>query len=153
MDSEYNFFQIDKPASIGKNWKGGVSMRSPGAKKSNFGSLNEGPRRSENYDLTVFTGAGADTMNPQKEVGVGFGTDRGEYNYNPYELGSTVLKMLNDKLLMTGLGDVEKAQRDVSDKKEASADGMLINKNYPSEGWSTFGKKYDKKKPYQGGLL
>lgn len=76
---------------------------------------------------------------------------------NPYVWGSTVKKVRDDQFFRmtmdhdsTGNG-IEKPAFDVMDTDVASADGMNAYKNYPTEGWRSFGGKYDFM-PYTGVL-
>ena len=90
---------------------------------------------------------------------------------NPYIWGSTVKRFRDDQFFrMTmehypyrdGLEDfgdysaddphyVDKPKHDVMDTDEVQAEGMNAYKNYPSEGWRSFGGKYDFL-PYTGVL-
>ena len=46
---EYNFFQFD-PSQLGADWKqANHQINSPGTKMSNFGILNYGFRRDDDY--------------------------------------------------------------------------------------------------------
>jgi hypothetical protein len=69
-----------------------------------------------------------------------------EYNYNPYGkdgVGTQQnpnFRVLNDWLQITGLGDIDVVTDDVMDQDEVAAEGMLQYRNYPSEGYSSFGK-------------
>jgi len=150
MSNEYDFFQID-PGSIGSDWVGGNQareMRPPNAVISNYEAKKYGTARSDDYTRVVFDNAHEE--NPQKQVGVGFGTDMGWYNYNPFVLLSTIIRTLDDKMTRIGMGNIDVMHNDVSDQNEVDASGMVSGKNYPSEGWSSFGGKYDAEAPYQG---
>ena len=150
MANEHDFFQLD-PGSIGQDWKGGNQarqMRSPGNVMSNYEALKHGSARSDDYTRVVFDNAHEE--NPKRVLGIGFGTDMGWYNYNPYVWGSTVEKVLNDKMIRMGMGTIAVEHDDVSDKDEVSAEGMQQHLNYPSEGYRSFGGKYDFEEPYQG---
>ena len=150
MSNEYDFFQVN-PGSVASGWATGNStqqFRRFGTRMSNFGALNFGTRMSSDYTRTSFDNAHEE--NPQKAVGVGFGTDRAEYEYNPYVWGSSVKRTLDDKMTKMGMGSVDQPGADVSDQQEVAASGMVSGKNYPSEGWRSFGGKYDFHKPYQG---
>jgi len=150
MGNEHDFFQLD-PGSIGQDWKGGSQarqMRSPGNVMSNYEALKYGTARSDDYTRVVFDNDHEE--NPGRVLGVGFGTDMGWYNYNPYVWGSAVKKVLDDKMIKMGMGSIAVEHDDVSDKDEVEASGMSQYKNYPSEGWRSFGGKYDFEEPYQG---
>jgi hypothetical protein len=160
MANEHDFFQLD-PGSIGQDWKGGKQarqMRSPGNVVANYEALKYGSARSDDYTRVVFDNAHEE--NPGRVLGVGFGTDMGWYNYNPYGWGSTVLKTLDDQLTRMGMDQagtgtyahgfsISVLHDDVSDKDEVEASGMQQYK-YPSEGWRSFGGKYDFEEAYQG---
>lgn len=155
MANEHDFFQLD-PGSIGSDWVGGEQakeMRPPNAVISNYEALKYGAARSDDYTRVVFDNAHEE--NPQGAVGVGFGTDRGWYDYNPYVWGSTVLKTLDDQFTRMGMDtsdgfSISVIGEDVSDRKEVNASGMVSGKNYPSEGWRSFGGKYDFHEDYRG---
>ena len=155
MANEFDFFQID-PSTIGSDWVGGDQareMRAPNAVISNYEAKKYGAARSDDYTRVVFDNAHEE--NTQVHVGVGFGVDRGWYDYNPFVWGSTVLKTLDDQFTRMGMDmstgfSISVLHDDVSDKDEVEASGMVSGKNYPSEGWRSFGGKYDFQKPYQG---
>lgn len=155
MANEYDFFQLN-PGSIGSDWVGGnqaKEMRSPNAVISNYEALKYGTARADDYTRITFDNAHEE--NPQGRVGVGFGTDRGWYNYNPFVWNSTILRMLDDQFTRMGMDtsdgfSIGVLHDDVSDRDEVSASGMVAGKNYPSEGWRSFGGKYDFAEPYQG---
>lgn len=150
MANEYDHFQFD-PGSIGSDWKGGAAARqlkAPGAKISHFEAMKYGTVRSDDYTRVVFDNAHFE--NPQRVLGVGFGVDRGWYNHNPFVWLSTVKRVLDDKMHRMMMGSIGVVADDVSDRDEVDASGMQSYKNYPSEGWRSFGGKYDFEKAYQG---
>lgn len=154
MANQFDFFQFD-PGSVGDDWKGGsnmVALRPLDSRMSNWGALNRGPRRADDYTRTTYDFAHVENEKP--DVGIGFGTDRAEYDYNPYVWGSTVKRMLDDKAHKMTMGDVDTPKADVMDRKESDAtqDTPLGTtfKNYPKEGWSSFGKKGDKAITFAG---
>jgi len=154
MSNDADFFQLS-PGSIGSDWAGVTthpSLRSPMDKMSKYGALNYGPRRSNDYELT--TPGFQFIQNEKPEIGSGFGVDRGYFEYNPYVWGSTVKRVLDDKQTKMGLGGIDQPGRDVIDKKLADPvqDTPLGTtfKNYPKEGYSSYGKKGDKAIPWAG---
>ena len=150
MANEYDFFQLD-PGSIGQDWKGGDQarqMKSPGNVVSNYEALKYGSARSDDYTRVVFDNDHEE--NPSRVLGIGFGTDMGWYNYNPYVWDSTINKVMDDKMIKMGMGSIAVEHADVSDENEVDASGMSQYKNYPSEGWRSFGGKYDFEEAYQG---
>jgi len=79
-------------------------------------------------------------------------------NHNPYLLGSTVKWTRDDQFIRmtmskntgssTEATQVDPPMFDVMDTKRATAEGILATtnygtKNWPTEGWSSFGKKGD----------
>ena len=150
MANQYDHFQLD-PGSIGSDWKGGDAsrqLRPPSTKVSHFEAMKFGTVRSDDYTRVVFDNAHFE--NPQKVAGVGFGVDRGWYNYNPFVWLSTVKRILDDKMHRMMMGSIDVLNADVSDRDEVDADGMQSYYNYPSEGWRSFGGKYDFEEAYQG---
>jgi hypothetical protein len=151
-----------------------VPIRRPfNMKVSNFVALEIGPRLSwdttrvntmpfkaagESYDLNVLTedsGRGHDVQ----LFGVGV-------NYNPHLWGDSIHYVRNDQFIRmtmsrntgttTEATDIDPPKFDVMDTKERSAEGIEAAananlKNWPSEGWRSFGGKYDFELPYMGG--
>ncbi|RKX64733.1 MAG: hypothetical protein DRP42_05935, partial [Tenericutes bacterium] len=72
-----------------------------------------------------------------------------ERDENPYVLGSSIKRIRDDKFTRMGMGSNDQPKFDVMDTNEVHS-GMLADKNYPSEGWSSFGGKYDGYAPYDG---
>lgn len=158
MSNQYDNFAFD-PSSIGSDWKFGTQsafgMRPVSARISNWNIDYTGPRNTGDYTRTTFGFGFKGTIeNPQKAVGIGFGTDMAEYNYNPFIWGYAVshLRASNDPMfkMTEGRGTIDLPKKDVMDKKEVDASDMSAYHNYPSEGWSSFGKKYDKARAWLG---
>jgi len=168
--SEYDNFAFD-PGSVGSDWKSGTQsafdLRPLASRIARWNIDYVGARDSDDYTRTSLGFAFKDTIeNPRRQVGLGYGTDMGEYNYNPFVWGYAVAhrKMLDDSLFMMGMAhagtnlaayndagmSVDAPKKDVSDMKEVNASGMSAYKNYPSEGWSSFGKKFDKERAWAG---
>lgn len=155
----YNFdlFQI-QPHKVDDGWAtgDGQAMRQYDARISNFNAMYRGARMAT--DRTRTTLDFALQLNPREVVGTGHGTDWAEYNYNPYVWGSTVKRVLDDQAHKMGMDHELGATHsifhmDVSDMDEVTAAGIaagLSFLNYPTEGWNSFGKKYDKHTTYQG---
>jgi hypothetical protein len=126
-------------------------------KISNFGALRVGPRSGVTADYTGVTHGfkSADELaNPKVTYSVG-GEDPHRV-VNPYVWGSTVKKVRDDEFTMQHAGsrrtrEPELPAADVMDTKLAKASGMSAPKKYPTEGWHSFGGKYDIL-PYNGVL-
>jgi len=153
--------------------RSGVSsvIRRPLAMKmSNFGALEVGHRLSSDYTRTntmafKAKGESEDWAIITEDTGVGsnirlFGVT---VNHNPYIWGSSVKLTRDDQFLrMTMAKDTDSVsidlpKFDVMDEKERTAAGINATsnaglKNWPSEGWRSFGGKYDFL-PYSGGTL
>ena len=162
------------PSSLGNDWKSGsqppVDLRPLGFRMSTFNINYGGPRNPYNYGRTLLTysfkGKLEGPFQPNTFMGIGYGTDPGYFKYNPYIWGLAVahLRMLNDTMFMMGMyhsgknlskyhdsgADLAYPRLDVSDTKGVKAEGMLNYHNYPTEGWSSFGKKRDKERPWIG---
>ncbi len=121
--------------------------RPPNAKMSNPAFYRVGGRMTRDYTRTLF-GSPDPRINPQREINDGFlghGVDWALFNYNPY--GKTEIdgknpnfRVKNDWLQITGMGDITVVTDDVMDQDEVKASGMVQYRNYPSEGYSSFGK-------------
>jgi hypothetical protein len=137
-------------------------------KMSNFGALNVGARLSGDYTRTntmVFKAKGEseDWNVLTEDTGIGSNVAaRGmNVNHNPHIWGDSIKFVRDDQFIrMTMSNNNEGAQIDppkfdVMDSKERSADGIddlgQPFKNWPTEGWRSFGGKYDF--PYAGGIL
>lgn len=158
MADQFDNFSFD-PGSIGSDWKFGTQpafdMRPIASRIARWNIDYAGPRNSSDYTKTVFGFKfKGEIENPKKEVGIGFGTDMAEYNYNPFVWGYAVShrRVLADPMfkIMEGRGTVDIPKKDVMDQKEVAASGMSAYKNYPTEGYSSFGKKYDKARAWAG---
>jgi len=159
----FDFFQV-QPHKLEADWAvpdptvagNAQAMRHYDAIISNFNAMYRGARMAT--DRTRTTLDFAKQQNPKEMVGVGHGTDWAEYNYNPYVLGNTVKRVLDDQAHKMMMDHDRGAAHsifhiDVSDMDEVTAAGIaagLSFLNYPTEGWSTFGKKYDKHAVYVG---
>jgi hypothetical protein len=149
---QFDNYQLN-PQDIGSTWvfEGDQihSNRSSSSVISNYNMYFVGARMT--YDRTKTTFGSPDPrINPPRVINDGFlghGVDWSLFNYNPYGkdgVGTQQnpnFRVLNDWLQITGLGDLDVVTDDVMDKDEVSADGMLQYRNYPSEGYNSFGKK------------
>lgn len=170
--SEWNFFQIE-PHTIGDDWAAGAyghQLRSLDMKMSNFGSLNFGTRRSDDYTRVVYGFKEKGIMEGADAFGIhdlrGSGQYEGERDRNPYVWGGTVKKIRDDQFVRMGMSmggkdelmgrdtpnhQVDEPSMDVMDTKESHGP-WIAGKNYPTEGWKSFGRKYDGYRAYDGTL-
>lgn len=155
-------------------------MRRFGTRVAKFNVDYFGPRLSQDYTRTTLGFASkGDFENPpfqdhEKHQGgeymmVGRGSQndsQGRFVYNPFQWGKTAahLRMLDDSMFVMGMyhggrnlpdygdtgADMVYPRRDVMDEKMTKASGMEQYKNYPKEGWASFGRKYDKQRPFAG---
>lgn len=168
--SEWNFFQFD-PRQVGNDWAVGSrkqQYRMPGMKMSNFGALNFGSRMSTDYTRINFGFEGKAKLEGSDKFGL---TDlpwgqEAERNQNPWVLNSTVKKVRDDQFTRMGMSKGGKDQHGLNNPTphqvdEPDFDVMDINVskgpwtvgiNYPTEGWRSFGGKYDFHIVYDGTL-
>jgi len=141
-------------------------------KMSNFGALNIGNRMSIDYTRTELTYISKDNLADwhtiTEDAGPGrlLGMRGTNVDVNPYVWGSTVKKFRDDQFFRmdmehpatsSGLlndddfaslypagtpADIAKPDFDVMDTNLVHS-GMNQYKNYPTEGWRSFGGKYD----------
>jgi hypothetical protein len=129
---------------------------------SNFGALWVSPRMDADYTRTVLTFESKDDYSNWKLAATDDGAGglvglRGTVvDNNPYLWGSTVKKVRDDQFFrmdmdnnVDGIG-IDKPKFDVMDTNVVQS-GMNQYKNYPTEGWRSFGGKYDFL-PYTGVL-
>jgi len=145
--SEYNFFQ--------------PTIENSTTKMSNFGADVVGPRMDSDYTRTSLGFADKDNLSDQnvitEDTGIGQNVDGRSINieHNPYLIGSSLKRTRDDQLFRMEMTDnrgtsIDMPKFDVMDRKVLDATGMVAGKNWPSEGWRSFGGKYDFI-PYQGG--
>lgn len=152
---QFNGFQLD-PSTVGEDWAFSGDQahgnRPPDSKISNPQYHFVGAKSSADRTKVVF---GHDReQNPQNwDIGdgeLGQGVNWALFNYNPYGRqdvwNSTVdqnpnFRVMNDWLKITGLGDINVPEDGFSDKNEVSATGMVQYRNYPTEGYHSFGGK------------
>ena len=164
MTDQFDDFQIN-PATIGSDWvftgQQATINRAPNSQLSNP-QMHFVEERNSN-DRTVIKFGYDHQENPPRTIGSGFsghGVDWALYNYNPYGMavlldGTTPdqnpnFRVMNDWLLITGMGGLTVETMDVSDKKDIDPAGMIAYRNYPTEGYNSFGKKGDKEWSWQG---
>jgi hypothetical protein len=154
MGTEDNFYQIDHTGVDSSTLGVSIWTRDLDMRMSNFGALFYGDRNSDDYTRTLLDFESKDEL-------VEEGAKRSSWNYaerdeNPYIWGSTVKKTRDDQFIRMGMykdndADIDYPKFDVSDTNLVDAANMVSGKNYPSEGWRSFGGKYDFL-PYSGGI-
>jgi len=128
------------------------------SKISNFGALFVGQRSADDYTKTVLWFANKDNSSDVNAIRPEW--QYAERNENPLVWGSTVKYVRDDQfsrlLMSTSAGaQVDPPKFDVMDAKERTAAGILATanagiKNWPTEGWHSYGGKYDGSDPYMG---
>lgn len=165
--SEYEFYQIDSTGvkepdrdADARSEKAVPIRRALDAKISDFGAKNVGSRMSIDYTRTVLDFESKDDLSDQnmqtEDTGIGQNVaGRGiNVDHNPYLEGSSIKKVRDEQSFRMGMSDnrgisIDAPKFDVMDTKSIIS-GMVAGKNWPSEGWRSFGGKYDFE-PYQGG--
>jgi hypothetical protein len=144
-----------------------TTIRRPvGMKISNFGALNVGLRMTSDYTRTGLgfkdKGESEDWAVITEDTGIGQNVRLNgvSVNHNPHVWGDTIKYVRDDQFIRmtmtkdTDSIDVNPPKFDVMDTKEVSASAIddlgQPFKNWPSEGWRSFGGKYDFL-PYNGG--
>lgn len=153
---------------------GKTVIRRPFAMKmSNFGALEVSNRLPAGHDYTRTNtmafkakGESEDVNVITEDTGMGqnvrlFGVT---VNHNPYLVGNSIklkrddqffrMTMSKDTGTSTAATEIDPPKFDIMDTKERTAEGIALAansglKNWPSEGWRSFGGKYDFL-PYQG---
>lgn len=172
MSNEWSFFQIE-PRTVDDDWAAGEyshQMREFDVKMSNFGAMKFGTRRSDDYTEVAYGFKQKGIMEGAAAFGLhdlrASGDYEAERERNPYVWGSTVKKVRNDQFVRMGMSmggenvltgydtpnhQVDEPSEDVMDTK-ASHGPWVSGKNYPTEGWRSFGGKYDFHVAYDGTL-
>jgi len=152
----FDFFQVAH-TGVDSVTKGvAAQTRDLDMKMSNFGAMNIGARMSSDYTRTSLDFKSKDEMeNPTLPS---FWLDA-EHNDNPLVLGSTVKYTRDDQFVRMGMSKsdgvgIDQPGFDVMDKKETTPGRTnAVIKNWPTEGYRSFGGKYDFQTPYTGGTL
>lgn len=165
--SEYDFYQIDHVGvdepdrdADARTDKAVPIRRAADMKISNFGAKNVGSRMGIDYSRTVLDFqskdelADRDTITKDEGIGSNVAARGTNVDHNPYLDGSTVKKTRDEQAFRMGMSDnrgnsVDAPAFDVMDTN-LIVSGMVAGKNWPSEGWRSFGGKYDFM-PYTGG--
>lgn len=129
-------------------------------KMSYFGSNKVGARLGDDYTRVTSAFKDKDELADWSRIKPEW--QYAERNENPLLAGSTIKYVRDDQFIrMTMSKDngayIGKPAFDVMDSNEVTADGIAASsnaaiKNWPSEGWRSFGGKYDFL-PYDGGIL
>ena len=173
MGNEWEFYQIphvgvpepDRDAYTRTDVKTTI-RRALDMKMSNFGALWVGKRRTNDYTKLDYGFEQKGILEGAAEFGVHTWTQDAEKNENPLVWGGTLKYTWNDEMFKMGMDTDDSVLRaggsksksypvsfpkyDVMDTKLVDAAGMTIKINWPSEGWRSFGGKYDFL-PYSGG--
>jgi hypothetical protein len=144
---QFDNYQLD-PNALGSDWVFSGDQvhgsRSPNSKISNYNMYFVGARSTIDRTRTVLGGPDP-RINPPRVIGAGYsghGVDWAEFNYNPYSKVNPNFRVYNDYLTIWGLGSLDVDSHDVVGYvEEAKAEGMLQYRNYPTEGYNSFGKK------------
>lgn len=147
-----------------------VPIRRPvDMKISNFGALAVGSRMDSDYTRVYLgfkaKGESEDWAKMTEDTGTGqnVGLRGTTVVHNPHVWGSSIKYVRDDQFIRMTMSkdsegiEVDPPMFDVMDSKERTAAGLLdvdnaAIKNWPSEGWRSFGGKYDFL-PYMGGTL
>jgi len=172
MNDEWGFYQIPHTGLVGvenEQVREDVDVqffRTSDMKIANFGALNMGPRRSDDYTRTELFFPDKDNLSDWRVITEDGGAGgRGglrsvSVDVNPYVWGSTVKKIRDDQFFRMDMvnnetdNEIAKPKFDVMDTDVVTAEGIVdlsLYKNYPTEGWRSFGGKYDFL-PYTGVL-
>jgi len=161
---QYAFFQIPHTGVVSTTYGNPVQTRDLNMRMSNFGALwiaDAVGRSTVDYTKLKYGFEAKGAMEGAAEFGLHDLVQDAEMNDNPLVAGSTVRYTRNDEMFKMGMatddtGDKEITYAvsfpkfDVMDTKVVKPDNMASNRNYPSEGWRSFGGKYDFL-PYIGG--
>lgn len=164
--SEFNFYQIDatgvqEPDLDAARTDSSVAIRRAVDEKiSIFGANAVGARKSSDYTKTSLDFQSKDDLLDHNvlvaDTGMGSNVPgRGiNVDHNPYLIGSSVKRVRDEQAFRMGMSDnrglsVGLPSFDVMDTNLVDASGLAAGKNWPSEGWRSFGGKYDF--PYTGG--
>jgi hypothetical protein len=141
---EHNYFQLNPVTDMGETLGVATQTRALSMKMSNFGALNSGGRMSTDYTRTLLDFE--DKTDLENKVPAWLDA---ESNENPYVAGSTVKRVLDDQAFKMTVDDITTPGMDVSDTQAVSG-AMTKGINYPTEGWRSFGGKYDFSESYTG---
>ena len=159
MTTQYDYYQIPATGVPGETKGIAVQSRDFNMKISRFGSLNTDGRRSDDYTRTTQYNVTSEDIShwfavrPMDE----WLDWMGDYtNFkNPYVAGSSVKKILDDQFIRmtmsSQIAGIDVPDFDVMDTNLVDASGLSSGKNWPTEGWHSYGGKYDFHEAYTGG--
>lgn len=173
---QYGFYQIPHVGlteAVAPTKGNAVQTRTFDMRMSNFGALWVGSRMghptvsgsyptvANDYTRVAYGFEAKGELEGAAEFGLHNMVQDAEKNENPLVAGSTVKYTRNDEMFKMGMSSDDTGTKsisytvkfpatDVMDRKVASASGMSSKRNYPTEGWRSFGGKYDFL-PYSGG--
>lgn len=172
--SEYDFYQIDhvgvdeSDRTAARTDKGVVIRRAKDTKISNFGAGNVGSRMATDLTRTVLDFEAKDELSAVDVIteDSGFGSNvpgrSTNVDRNPYIAGSSVKRVRDEQAFRLGMADnrgvsISEPDFDVmadntirTSSMNAVAVAAMAGKNWPTEGYRSFGGKYDFE-PYTGG--
>ncbi len=163
---EYNFYQIDSTGveepdtEVARTDKAIPIRRAKDSKISEFGSNFVGSRMDSDYSRTTLDFESKDDLSDinviTEDTGIGqnIAARATTTVHNPYLIGSTVKRVRDEQSFRMGMSDnrgnsIDQPMFDVMDTNLVLS-GMLAGKNWPTEGWRSYGGKYDFE-PYTGG--
>lgn len=168
MTEVFNFEKYQIPhTGVDSTTKGiGTQTRDLNMVISNFGAMNVGNRMSSDYTRTVLSFEFKDEISHWATItdhdGIGQNVND-EAVHNPLVWGSTVKYTRDDQFVRMGMAtsigsDIDEPAHDVMDEKQSTAAGIVATsnatiKNWPAEGWRSYGGKYDFPGQYAGGVL
>lgn len=167
--SEFNFYQIDATGvsepdrdDYTREDISTTIRRACDSKISLFGSKSVGARRASDYTKTDLSFQSKDELADYEVLtaDTGMGQNVGGrgvvVDHNPYVLGSTIKKTRDEQAFRMGMSDnrgvsVDAPKFDVADTNLVDASDIVAGKNWPTEGWRSYGGKYDFAESYSGG--
>lgn len=146
----WNNYQIPHTGVDSSTQGEATQTRDLDAKISNWGALNVGKRMADDYSRTTLDFKSKDELTNIKP-----GLQDAEYNDNPLLEGSSLKYVRDDQFIRMGMNSsigtsVAAPSFDVMDTNLIDASGMAKPRWYPTEGWHSFGQKYDMPVAYQG---
>lgn len=171
MGNQFEKFQIPHTGVDSTTLGRPTQSRSLHEKVSNWNSTYVDSRMSSDYTRTVLGFKSKDELADWSAIVPEW--QYAERDENPYLIGSTIKRFRDDQFFrmdmehpvfttgLDSLGDysagtpasIDKPSFDVMDRNLVDPDGLTAYKNWPTEGWHSYGGKYDFVRPgspYQG---